>query len=183
MRGGGSGGAAGRRLHPLELAHHLRGSPVAVRGEGEQPRGRRPRQDDLDSDGGAPVLAAPGTSPSSPGGLLVCCRRLPAAGSCFDAAAAAMGPLRAPAEGSHQEFHGARPVFGGVHGWHNTAAALDQAWQHVPHLCVVVVCAKSEAGQREFCVCRLCVIVAMLPLSAVQNYKGLLGLALGLEVL
>ena len=44
-----------------------------------------------------------------------------------------------PAEGSHhQEFHGARPVLG-VHGWQNTAAALDQAWQHVAHLCVACV--------------------------------------------
>jgi hypothetical protein len=44
----------------------------------------------------------------------------------------------AAVEGSREKFHGARPVLG-VHGWQNAAAAaaaLDQAWQHVAHLCM-----------------------------------------------
>lgn len=54
-----------------------------------------------------------------------------------------MGAPRAAAEGAeHEEFHGARPVFG-AHGSKNTAAAaaaaaLDQTWQHVAHLCISV---------------------------------------------
>jgi hypothetical protein len=38
-------------------------------------------------------------------------------------------------EGFREEFHGARPLFG-VYSGHETAAGLDQAWEHVAHLCM-----------------------------------------------
>jgi hypothetical protein len=109
-----------------------------VRGEGHEPRGLRPGQDDPDSDDTSAVAVPAGTSSASGswgGALVVRCRCLPSGGSCFDRPVAPMGPLRGAVEGFREEFHGARPLFG-VYSGHETAAGLDQAWEHVAHLCM-----------------------------------------------